>query len=263
MKYKTKGKHVVLWNLIAPIKILCLGDLHVGNSFYNGLSIKEFIDLASEYYFVFLGDLFEMNLKNSIGSVYSQAMSPQEQIDYFDCLFSKIGEKVLGVVGGNHDFRVTKEVGIDPLKMLCDKYKIPYSPFFLILDLFVSKGNRIQSFVLALHHGTAGGRSKSASIRQGEYFERFIIYDIDVYISGHTHKPSIYPFSHRIYNKKLKRIETKNGYLVTVPAFIQEADYALKKMLEPTSQEIPVIHIDLNLRKTRRKEIDVNFIKLF
>ncbi len=260
---KVKDKHVVLWQLEAPLKILCIGDLHIGNPSYSGLSPKDFAELAQEYYFILLGDLFEMVTKNSVGNIYTQKLSPQEQLEFLDLVFEKIKDKVLGVVGGNHDFRMTKEVGVDPLQVLCSKWKIPYSPYFLIVDLVVRKGSRVQSFVLALHHGVAGGRSKSTSIRQGEYFERFIVHGIDVYISGHTHKPSIFPFSHRVYNNLSKKIEMKTGYLITIPAFISEADYALKKMLEPSSQEIPVINIDLNLRKTQRKMIDVSLIKLF
>lgn len=257
MRIKDK---IAFYNFESPIKVVCLGDLHIGNPNSRLNNLKDLEKLPENYYFVLVGDLFEMVTKNSVGNLYKQVLAPEEQIEYLDSfVLSKLKNRILGIVGGNHDYRMVKEVGVDPIKILCQKHSIPYSNSFLILDIKLNRASRALKFVIALHHGISGGRGKLPSVRQGEIFEKFI-YGIDVYVTGHTHKPSIIPFTHRYYDSKRGTIDYKHGFLVNVPSLLFEDEYSLRKLYEATSLEIPVINLDISFMETKRKKIKVEFL---
>jgi len=246
-----KRNKIAIYEANPPVKILCLGDIHLGNP-ATTFKLENF--KFNEHYFVLLGDLLEMVTKNSPGMLYHQE-SPAKQVDKLKAFLEKYSGRVLGLVSGNHDDRVSREVGVDVLEMLCERFQIPYSPHFLIIHISLSKGGRRNSIVLALHHGVAGGRSKSASVRQGEYFERFLSHGVDIYVSGHTHKPALVPFSHRFYDVRRKKLEYVEGLLVTVPSFLKDDYFSLKRMFEANSLQIPSLTLDLDLRYSKRKVV--------
>lgn len=58
------------------------------------------------------GDLADYGLKNSKTNVYKAVMQPKEQQEYVYELFKPIAEKIVSAVPGNHEERITKEVGL-------------------------------------------------------------------------------------------------------------------------------------------------------
>jgi UDP-2,3-diacylglucosamine pyrophosphatase LpxH len=223
------------------------GDWHIGaqGSFFEKAMDKIAKAFPNAYY-LFLGDFVDFALKNSVGDVYSARINPQEQLTIVASVFSKYKDRILGVVQGNHDARIGKEVGLDPIRQICDMFGIPYGSSYLVVDVnfkLPSRTRQRNNITFALHHGVAGGRSKTASVRQGEYFERFITAGVDVYVTGHTHRPTITPFSHRVYDRVAKKVRYEEGYLITVSSMLDDEEYALRKMLEPTSFKLPIVKV--------------------
>jgi len=54
-------------------------------------------------------------------------MSPQEQIKKAVELFSPVKDKILGVVNGNHERRISKVAGIDITEVMADKLGVRYA----------------------------------------------------------------------------------------------------------------------------------------
>jgi len=238
--------------------IVFLGDLHIGadGSHFNEAIANILSQVPENTYFAFLGDLVDMATKNSVANVYEQSLTPQAQISIVSDLLEHFKDRTLGVVQGNHDYRIVKEVGFDPIMEVCRIMKIPYSRSYMILHLEVEG----QDFVFAMHHGIAGGRGKAASTRQGEYFERFLSYGVDVYVTGHTHKPAVVPFSHAAYDKATKQVKYEQGFFVTIPSMLQDELYALKRLYEPPSSMFPIV--SLNVDSKKEKLIDIRWIKI-
>lgn len=232
-------------------QFIFLGDWHIGahGSLYEYALPKVFSKFPEAYAFL-VGDFVDLATKNSVGDVYGARLTPDEQIEVLTEIFKTYKERILGVVQGNHDYRIQKEVGYDPIGHLCNLFGIAYSRTYMICDLSFSVPNwgsrNMASLTIALHHGVSGGRSKTASVRQGEFFERFVTAGVDVYVTGHTHRPVAVPFSHRIYDKQNKKLKYEEGYLITVPSMLFEEEYANRKMLEPTSYKIPVLDVQFN-----------------
>ncbi|MEM0369780.1 MAG: metallophosphoesterase [Pyrobaculum sp.] len=238
--------------------IVFLGDLHIGadGSRFNDAISNLVAQLPENTYFAFLGDLVDMATKNSVANVYEQSLTPQAQISMVSDLLGQFKDRTLGVVQGNHDYRIVKEVGFDPIMEVCRIMKIPYSRSYMILHLEIEG----QDFVFAMHHGMAGGRSKTASTRQGEYFERFLSYGVDVYVTGHTHKPAVVPFNHAAYDRTTKQIRYEQGFFVTIPSLVQDELYALKRLYEPASTMFPIVSVKVDSQK--QKHIDIHWLKI-
>lgn len=246
------------------LTLVCIGDTHLGAE-GNILNIGpyeletniivNFNSILDEYKkrfknpkFILLGDLVDMTLKQSVGDVYEQLLTPQEQIDILVQILARYSKDIIGIVQGNHERRAKKEAGLDPVQTMCKTLKIPYSTSILVVNIESEKGWDI---TIAASHGVAGGRGKASSVRQTEYFEK-VITNADIYITGHTHVPNVTGAStFYIENGELKQRHSK---LVTVGSFLAHAEYGMQKLLQPTSPLIPVVKVK---HKNNIKKIEV------
>lgn len=243
---------VVKYRLQLPLQIFFLGDLHIGayGSNYEAALAKLEKLMDERTYLAFLGDLVDMATRNSVANVYEQRLNPQQQLSIAYDLINRYRAKILGIVQGNHDYRVVKEIGFDPIMEVCRMLNVPYSRSFMIIDLEFNE----KKYVIAMHHGIAGGRQKTASVRQGELFERFITFGVDLYVTGHTHKPAVVPFKHAAYDRNSGRICEQDGFLLTIPSMLQNELYGLQRMFEPSATLYPIVI----LRETEQGNIGVD-----
>jgi hypothetical protein len=112
------------------------------------------------------------------------------QVRRYGEIFSPIKDQCLANVYGNHEYGIQKHHDRDVYEDICDSIDLDKerrfgSGGFLRLR-FVSSGKVVWRPTIFLHHGTAGGRTKSAIVRQLEYLPKS--YDADVYCIGHSHK---------------------------------------------------------------------------
>lgn len=220
-------------------------DTILDSILYNFQQILDEIDkkVGRKVYIAFLGDMADMITKNSVGNLYFQKMPPEDQIEIVKQLIKKFKDRIIGMVSGNHDFRMMKEAGFDYLKFIAKELDIPYSPTLLTVVLECN-GFDIS---IALHHGVSGGRSKAASVRQNEYFLS-AIQNVDIYVTGHTHTANITSHMQRLYDKDVVLKPTK---LITVSSFLHDEDYALQKLLPPTGFDIPVATCYIETRRIK------------
>ena len=174
------------------LNVYAFGDIHVGSEEFNEKSVLKKIDIIKNDPYGVLclcGDLGDYGLKNSKTNVYKATMQPKEQKNYIFELFKPIKDKITAVVPGNHEERLTKEVGTCPMYDLCVLWDIPevYRENVAITKyLFGSlRGGRQQNVFIGLTtHGSTRARHK-----------KFIagFEGIDFAISGHTHTPEYSP----------------------------------------------------------------------
>ena len=236
------------------IKIIPIGDLHIGaeGSYYK--EALKFLDAVPEAKIIFLGDLIDNAVIGSLGDVYTQSENPHEALQIVQGIFEKYQERILGVVGGNHERRTKRRVGIDPLKIICESFKIPYSDNLLVIDISLKqegkKGrgsrNRV-NYIIAVQHGMAGGRFPEKSQRQGRYFKGFFE-NADIYITGHTHVPDSFPSAIYGYDPRNKRIYKRTARFVVVPAWVDE-NYARVGMYPPSASSKQIIKLYASYKK--------------
>lgn len=245
------------FNNVDYIDIIPLGDLHIGSENSDIRKVFKMLDQYSDAKIIFLGDLIDNAIAGSLGDVYSQKDNPHGTIKQINQLFNKYHDRILGVVDGNHERRTWRKVGVNPIQLLCDEKRIPYSDDLMVIDVSLKNGKRLKgiknriNYKIACHHGSSGGRFQERSMRQHRYFTS-VITGVDVYLAGHTHIPEFHKTAIFEYDAKNKNIMKREIFGITVPSWTEEK-YATQKLLAPTAEGLFIIR--LYTEKKQRVEV--------
>lgn len=248
------------------LRLYAIGDVHVGAENFNEKAVKKKIDIIAhdpQGVVSVCGDLGDFGLKNSKTNVYHATMQPRQQIEYIYKLFEPIKDKIVSAVPGNHEERITREVGTCPLYDLCVRWGIEdvYRENVAILKLLfgsVKGGKQQNSFIVVTTHGST--RNKHRKYIGG--------YDnADVFISGHIHEPS-YNMMGRIridpITETARHVPCKS---IIVDANLAPGGYGLKKEYEiPAPPELQYLELsskrDSNRNRTVHKIMNYHAIQL-
>ena len=207
------------------IKVLSLSDLHIGDELCNLKLIKRVLEEVknSDNTFIILnGDLMNNATKNSVSDVYSEKLTPMEQIIKLVELLEPIKDRILVIHPGNHEARTYKDDGIDIIQIVAKQLGIEdrYSNgwWYLYLTLGMGEKGRPVMYTITGVHGYGGGRKNGGKINNlVEMGDKVIA---DIYIMGHTHTPimtrnTIYTpdFQHRTLVKRDKYYLMTNSFL--------------------------------------------------
>lgn len=181
------------------INIMPVADYHWADPNSNHDRIMQdiaYIRDTPNVYAILNGDLMNCAIKSSVSDCYSETLSPMQELKVCVDLFAPIADKILCVVGGNHEARHFKTNGIDITQLMCNQLGIAdrYSPTTALL--FVRFGttngkthNRPMAYTIYVSHGTgSGGRKEGGKIQR--LVDLSTIVDADVYVCGHTHLPA-------------------------------------------------------------------------
>lgn len=240
---------------ITNIELVPIGDVHYGSRQANIEEFIKTIDYVSSTpncYAVLLGDLLEMSIEGSVGDVYSQTMTTQEQIDGMIELLAPIKNKILAAVSGNHSKRVSKKTGVDVMSAVMtglvgfDKAKEIYHPDALCLFLNFSRNkgrnNRYTQYAVYINHGFGGGKaigSKMNHLGDGASLANF-----DLVIMGHNHQPGHIVTTASNIDYRNQKINTKHVHLVSSTGYLNPMNgYGTARAWKP--QPITTPHINL------------------
>ena len=220
-------------------EIFFASDIHNGSAHFSEKKWKAFEEMLMQpnTYVVFVGDQMEYATRQSKSDVYTQTLSPSAQkrwwIERLRPLVKK--GKVLCIVDGNHEYnRASKDADDFPLYDIAlalgieDRYRSEAA--FVDIGLGSIKGGTRQvHYVLRVqhqaknnvNHGTADG------------FE-----GIDVFVSGHTHKPMDKPLGKMIYDTSNKKVYEKTVENVVGGHFLEYGGYGERAGYRPTSQKL-------------------------
>jgi UDP-2,3-diacylglucosamine pyrophosphatase LpxH len=229
-----------VWIKEDKTKIIALGDVHIGSPQSKFQELKEFIKQQDENtYFVFIGDLMDNAIVDSVSDIYRQTHNPSEAMKEVEELFHLTKGRTLGVVSGNHEQRTKRKVGIDMLEIICEYNNIPYANDILVLDINVGtkasygSAKRI-NYIFVLGHGITSARSVGGKITANARISE-VVANGDVYITGHTHQPSIVKLNKYIADKRNKNLLELEYYVVTVPSWVGYDEYAGRMFLKPSA----------------------------
>lgn len=234
------------------VKIEIFSDLHLGSPRCKYNDIKEKISrIAAEpnTYCVILGDLINNSTKTSVGDVYSEELTPMQQIQLAVETFRPIKDKILAVTSGNHERRSYKTDGIDLLYFFCSELGIPdlYDYTSVLLFLRVGKSekiktdpNRQQTYSIYLTHGDGnGGRTVGGKANGLE--RRGAIVNSDIVIAGHTHAPMTFRNAFYEIDYRNSCVKQKEQVFVNAGATLDYESYAELYGLRPSSLASPFI----------------------
>ena len=246
------------WLQLPSVTVLAVGDLHIGSPQSKFRELQNLIRGAPEStFFLFVGDVIDNALIDSLGNVYDAEMNPHESLQEFYELLRQVRDRTLGVVSGNHEYRTKRRVGIDPLSFICGELGIPYSPDILVLDVAVGDGKngrgsrRRSDYVLVAGHGYTSARTVGGKITANARLAD-VITNADVYITGHTHQPSVVKLNRFLADTRNKKLLDHEYYVVTIPAWLGYEEYAARKFYQPSASGV----VEIRLSGTK-KEVEI------
>ena len=179
---------------IKKITIIPISDVHIGDKNSNTKAFKEAIERIKNdpnTYTIINGDLCNMALKNSKSDVYSEELSPMEQVLEVIKYLEPIKDKILVMSNGNHEDRIVKEANIDVLYLVAKQLKIEdiYSPSWWYLYLSFGESNRHKPVLYTItgYHGAGGGSTTGGKANKVKKMSQVVLSDI--YIMSHVHEP--------------------------------------------------------------------------
>ena len=242
------------------IKILPLGDLHIGDRNLDKKLLKETIQRIQDdpdCYCILLGDIVDNAIRTSIGDIYGADIpSPMDQLAEGVRIFEPIKDKILGCVIGNHEERTARHTGIDITSLLCQQLGLAdlYSPTSALIWLQIHKQGETHKSTYSIYcsHGMGNGRKPgSATNRMAEISE---IIDCDCYLVGHTHKEIAFRQNFFRVDRTRGVVTEVEHLFVNTNAFLKyEGSYGERGLFTPGARKVPVLLFE-SKHATRRVE---------
>lgn len=170
-----------------------LSDVHIGSPHFA----EEVWDQWTDYLVstpgvstMLNGDGLNAALTTSVSDVYSEKMAPGEAAALLERKLKPMADKGIldGITRGNHESRIWRAAGLDPLEFLADKLAVPYTPHGMLLVYHVGD----QVYRTFVRHGTGNGAGTvGAQANQLERAARII--EADIFVTGHTHSQLAFP----------------------------------------------------------------------
>lgn len=105
---------------IKQLELHTLADLHIGDKHCDMQKIGEMIRAIRDNdnaYCILNGDILNNNTKTSIGDIYSEQLTPMQQIQEAVNLLYPIKDKIIGMTAGNHSLRTYRKEGSKAIRL--------------------------------------------------------------------------------------------------------------------------------------------------
>jgi len=182
------------------VYLVPLGDIHLGSRGIDIPKLKGYIDwiqkTTSAYTFL-MGDIFDVATLGSPTNPHYQKMNLNEAIRFAYELFNPIKDRILGSVSGNHEERLERYAGFNPLQAFSESIGIPYAGYSAVLRFRIGQYKRKSGltspnveYVFFIHHGTGGGSTLGGKLNRAVKLED-VFEGADAYLVGHNHAKAL------------------------------------------------------------------------
>jgi hypothetical protein len=213
------------------IRLYPLADFHYGSPQCDETLVKQVIKQIKDDpigYWVGMADFMENAIIGSKSDVYTQVVPPREQLNHVYDLLSPIRDKGLFLIGGNHEQRTHRLVGMDPSELLAEKLDLPFRGFSCLAFLQTRSPKNPRGFKCYFHHKGHKRTNFNAL--------RLIVPDADAVFGAHVHDTSREPVTW--YDCSYDRIITRFGCNYRVGnALTWNDSYAEEKTHKPATPE--------------------------
>lgn len=234
---------------LGSLDIHVLGDWHVGDPLCDMESVREDLRDVEGHpnaFCVLGGDLCDMALRESVGDVYGSDINPMAQVEAVVGLLEPVRDKILCMVRGNHENRVYKQTGVDPLAFAAAQLGIGERYSTTSALVFISFGHDTKHggpllYTLYAAHGSGGGGKAGGKLQRAA--ELAGIVDCDIYCHGHIHLPGAFKTAVRRIDYGHRQTVWAEHLFVTNSSALNYGGYAEAGGLAPSAKTHPVIHL--------------------
>ncbi len=235
------------------IGLATCGDWHLGSKTCDEAAVDDWLAKIKEngWYVILMGDITENATVGSVGAVFEQRISPQEQVRLAVEKLTPIKDYIIGGIGGNHGARSMKTAGLDPDEIMCWELGVPYWGHSGLGRIQVGDAH----WKIFCHHGCGGGGLLGSKLNVVAEKMTKIVPMADLYIAGHTHadvagsdtRPDL-----TILKGACKIVKKHRHFSGTGSLLEYDESYA-EGMLLPPASKVQVVHF-LGSRAHRRNE---------
>lgn len=233
-----------------PVEVIALADMHVGDPSSDKKLIKRLIDSVRNRpnrYAVLAGDLMNTAITGSKSDSYSEQLKPSQQLALCRELFAPIAEKILAIVPGNHEERITRSVGVDMTEVLSHELGIPnvYRDNSALVFLKFGSDCHARPIVYSLYvnHGHGGGGRRVGS-KLNCLQDMAQVIDADCFIVGHSHLPASFKQQSYRVSPQTMRAVLHEQLFVNTASSLGYGGYGNRGGYIPPSNSYPVITFD-------------------
>ena len=216
------------------IKLYAIGDVHIGAKEADLEGFSSFLrrlESEPDSYMVIVGDVLNNGIKDSVTNVYEETMPPSMQVEYAAELLEPVKNKILGCVGGNHEYR-SRVVDYDPLFQVMTLLRIPemYRQNFAFVRINLERGNTKDHYALYLTHGKSANKQKQ--------FAQGGVEGVSAIVQGHTHNGLIQKHSRMVFTKR-NRVILKPIVSLTATSWLTYGGYTARAQMIPSVTSDP------------------------
>lgn len=227
--------------------LIPIGDLHRGDRHLSARGLGKlngYIDWVLERpnaYIFLMGDILNVASRSSKTNPF-ESLSGNDEYEKAVKLFMRCKERIVGVISGNHEARMYKEFGFNPLQPFCNELGVPFCGYTSCLRLRVGKRKNTknqfeQVYWGFAHHGNGGGGTLGAALNRKMKLQE-IVHGMDFYMAGHDHqlvvgtRNVLIPKRDKIEHQRVHYIDT-GSFLDWDGSYAEEAGMAISKQGAP------------------------------
>lgn len=244
---------------LGSLNMYPMGDVHVGAPQFAESTWDRWTDYLVDTpgtSVLFTGDGLNAALTTSVSDTYSEKLNVNDALKLLRAKLRPLvdNDQLDGMVRGNHEDRIWRAAGLDPLDQLADEFSIPYSPASMLLVYHVGD----VEYEVFVRHGTGNGAATMGSqVNQLERAARII--QADVFLTGHTHTQAAFPkdlfrrggsnptrvaINPRAYRRPAERVERHKQLFVSSGSFLAYEEYAAQRGFPPAHIGAPRLYLD-------------------
>lgn len=234
--------------------LLPLGDLHRGDRHLTSRGLGKLIGyldwaMARPNAYVFLmGDILNVASRQSKTNPF-ESMSGNDEYSRAIELFRPYASRIIGAITGNHEQRMYRDYGFNPLQPFCSELGIEYCGFSSCIKIRVGarkqkreKGQFEQIYWGFAHHGNGGGGTLGAAINRKMKLQE-IVHGMDFYMAGHDHQ--LVAGSRNVLLPKRDTIEHQRVHYIDTGSFLDwDGSYAEEAAMPISKLGAPRLRFD-------------------
>lgn len=192
-------------------RIIPIGDIHIDaptwdEEFFD--SIMKWIYENKDVHVIGMGDYLDLATLKSPTNVHEQKGNTNHQIKILLKYFKPLAKekRLVGMLLGNHEYRLNRYAGLDIIELVCDILQVPYMGLGEFIQFNIKKNSYREKYIFYASHGSSGAYTKGGKINS--MYRAAIPFGAEVYLFGHTHDLSTNKENRYIIeNGKRKMIE--------------------------------------------------------
>lgn len=211
------------------VKVYGIADVHIGAKECDLDGFRAFISERvapdPDAYICLVGDILNNGIRDSVTNVYEETMPPSAQVETAVEILTPVKDKILGAVGGNHEYRSKRAVDWDPMFQAMTLLGIPelYRQNMAFIRVVLERGVTRDHYALLLAHGSSDAKR-----------QRFdaVIEGVDAVITGHVHRGAVQRPCRIVFTNR-NTITVRPHISLVCESWLKYGGYASRGLLLP------------------------------